>query len=179
RITEERGAFRADQFHLPGAANAHEHGTGAELWRQAKGAIDLFCEFVGTGSTFVGVSRHLKAQNPDIACYLVEPEGAAALAGKEVVNPSHRIQGGGYSMRELVGIDAKLVDGMIEVSDEAAIEAARRLARTEGIFAGFSAGACVAGAEHLLTNDYPGATAAVVLADSGMKYLTTDLWSKV
>lgn len=177
RLTRERSAFRADQFHLPGGANAHEYGTGAEMWRQSERSIDVFCEFVGTGSTFVGVSRYLKARNPDIACILIEPEGAASLAGKDVVNPSHRIQGGGYAMTELAGIDPSRVDGMIEVSDVAAIEACRRLARTEGIFAGFSAGACVAGAEHLLTTDYPGATVAVILADSGLKYLSTDLWA--
>jgi cysteine synthase A len=66
---------------------------------------------------------------------------------------------------------------MIEISDEVAIESCRRLARTEGIFAGFSSGACVAAAEHLLSTEYAGAIAAVILADSGMKYLSTDLWN--
>jgi cysteine synthase A len=175
-LTRERGAFRADQFHLGGNAEAHEHGTGPELWDQSAGAIDVFCEFVGTGGTFVGVARHLKARNPDIECFLVEPEGAAALAGRPVVNPDHRIQGGGYGMGHLEGIDEALIDGMLEVSDEAAIDASRRLARLEGIFAGFSSGACVAAAEQLLSTDHEGATIAVVLADSGMKYLSTDLW---
>lgn len=176
RITIERNAFRADQFRLPGSANAHEHGTGPELWEQSAGQIDLFCEFVGTGSTFAGVARYLKAQNPKVMCYVVEPEGAAVLAGKQVVNPNHRIQGGGYAMEHLEGVEPHLVDGMIGVSDETAIDTSRRLARTEGIFAGFSAGACVAAAEHLLSTEHQGATAAVVLADSGMKYLSTDLW---
>lgn len=178
RITVERSAYRADQFHLAGNANAHEHGTGPELWEQSEGRIELFCEFVGTGGTFAGVARYLKAQNPDVKCFVVEPEGAAALAGKKVVNPDHRIQGGGYAMEHLAGVEGDLVDGMIEIPDHTAIETSRRLARTEGIFAGFSAGACVAAAEHLLTTDYPGATAAVVIADSGMKYLSTDLWHK-
>lgn len=177
QITRERGAFRADQFHLAGNANAHEHGTGAELWDQSAGEIDLFCEFVGTGGTFVGVARYLKARKPDVKCYVVEPEGAAALAGKAIVNPNHRIQGGGYAMGHLHGVEPSLVDGMIEVSDEAAVEASRRLARTEGILAGFSSGACIAAAEGLLSTEYDGANAAVVLADSGMKYLSTDLWS--
>jgi len=73
RLTEERGAFRADQFHLPGNANAHEFGTGPELWEQSDGTVDVFCEFVGTGGTFVGITRYLKSQNPDVACYLIEP----------------------------------------------------------------------------------------------------------
>lgn len=176
RIATERGAFRADQFRLPGNANAHEHGTGAEIWEQTGGDLEVFCEFVGTGGTFAGVARHLKARDPSIACYVVEPEGAAALAGKEVVNPSHRIQGGGYAMSRLEGIDEGLADGMLEISDDAAMETSRRLAIQEGIFAGFSSGACVAAAERLLKTDHIGATAVVVLADSGMKYLSTDLW---
>ena len=177
QITSERSAFRADQFHLAGNANAHEYGTGRELWEQSKGDIDLFCEFVGTGGTFAGVARYLKAQNPKVRCFLIEPEGAAALAGKEVVNPSHRIQGGGYAMSHLNGVEESLIDGMLEVSDEEAMEASRRLARKEGMFAGFSAGACIAAAEQLLSTEYSGATAAVILADSGLKYLSTDLWS--
>ena len=177
RITVERDAFRADQFRLEGNANAHEHGTGRELWEQAAGQIDIFCEFVGTGGTFAGVARYLKKQNPEAKCFVVEPEGAAALAGKEIAKPDHRIQGGGYAMETLFGVDADLVDGMIEISDEIAIATSRRLAMTEGIFAGFSAGACVAAAERLLSAEFSGATVAVVLADSGMKYLSTDLWS--
>ncbi len=176
RITVERSAFRADQFHLPGNVNAHDQGTGRELWEQSAGAIDVFCEFVGTGGTFAGVTRHLKQRNPEVVCYLVEPAGAAALAGKEVTNPSHRIQGGGYAMSNLEALDNELVDGVIEVHDAEAIEGSRRLARLEGVFAGFSAGACVAAAERLLTTNHPGATVGVVLADSGMKYLSTDLW---
>jgi cysteine synthase A len=107
---------------------------------------------------------------------VVEPEGAAIIAGKPVTDSSHRIQGGGYAMADLTGVNADLIDGIIEVTDTDAIEASRRLAREEGIFAGFSAGACVTAAARLLNTDHPGATVAVVLADSGMKYLSTDLW---
>lgn len=179
RIAAERGAFRADQFRLDGRAAAHEQGTAPELWEQAGGEIDVFCEFVGTGGTFVGIARFLKAQDRPVECYVVEPLGAAALAGKEVMHPDHRIQGGGYGMARLEGMEPSLVDGMIEISDDDAIDACRRLARLEGIFAGFSSGACVAAAERLLSTDHPGATVAVVLADSGMKYLSTDLWSGI
>lgn len=176
RITLERGAFRADQFHLPGNANAHSAGTGPEMWEQSGGTIDVFCEFVGTGGTFAGVARYLKAQNPDIRCYVIEPSGAASLAGQPVSDPSHRIQGGGYAMGELASVSEDLIDGYIEVADTTAIDTSRRLAKQEGIFAGFSAGACVASAEQLLQTEHSGATIAVVLADSGMKYLSTDLW---
>ena len=87
-----------------------------------------------------------------------------------------RIQGGGYSMPSLPLLDPALVDGFLQVPDTDAIDAARRLARAEGIFAGFSSGAVVSAAERLLAGAHPGATIAVAPVDSGMKYLSTDLW---
>ena len=175
-VAAERGAFRADQFQLAGNPDAHHDGTGAELWRQTGGEVDVFCDFVGTGGTFAGVARYLKAQRPSIACYVVEPEGAGALAGQPVSNASHRIQGGGYAMPTLPVLPSDLIDGFLTVSDSDAIDAARRLARQEGIFGGFSSGAVLVAAERLLGGDRAGESVAIVLADSGMKYLTTDLW---
>ena len=177
RIALERGAFRADQFQLSSNPDAHRDGTAVELWRQSGGDIDVFCEFVGTGGTFAGVAQFLKAERPSIACYVVEPAGAAVLAGEPVTNPSHRIQGGGYSMPDLPLVDTDLIDGFMTVDDTAAIDGARRLARSEGIFAGFSAGALLVAAERLLRDMHRGDTVAIVLADSGMKYMSTDLWS--
>jgi cysteine synthase A len=175
---ERLGAFRADQFRLPSSADAHHDGTARELWEQAGGEIDAFCEFVGTGGTFAGMSRFLKAQDPSVACYVIEPDGASVLAGDPVTDDSHRIQGGGYSMPSLPLIDTTLIDGYLSVSDVDAIEGARRLARSEGILAGFSAGACLVAAEQLLRGPHRGQTVAIVLADSGMKYLSTDLWER-
>jgi cysteine synthase A len=174
RVAAERGAFRADQFHLAGNADAHDDGTGAEIWQQ--GRVDAFCDFAGTGGTFAGVARFLKRQDPTIGCFVIEPSGAAALAGEAVDRPGHRVQGGGYAMRTLPQIQPALIDGYLQVEDRDAIDATRRLARLEGIFAGFSAGACLAGAEQLLRGPVAGGTVAIVVADSGMKYLTTDLW---
>lgn len=176
RIARERVAFRADQFHLDGNSAAHE-GTAGEIWEQSDGGIDVFCEFIGTGGTFAGMARLLKSRDPTIVCYAIEPEGAAVLAGEPLTQPGHRIQGGGYSMPTLPLLDEALIDGFLQVSDADAIEGARRLAREEGIFAGFSSGACVIAAERLLAGAHAGSTIAVVLADSGMKYLSTDLWT--
>ncbi len=175
-LTRERGAFRADQFVNPSASLAHERHTGPELWSQADGQIDAFCDFVGTGSMYAGVTRALKARKPTLSCYLVEPDGAAPLGGHPVRDPAHRIQGGGYSMPELPLLDGVPVDGYLTVTDDEAIEVARRLAREEGIFAGFSSGAVVAAALRLLDDGHAGGTVAVILADSGLKYLSTDLW---
>ena len=175
-LTRERGAFRADQFVNRSAVLAHELHTGPELWAQTNGEIDAFCEFVGTGGTYAGVTRALKARRSSIRCYIVEPEGAAALAGGPIVRPDHRIQGGGYSMATLELLKGLPVDGFLSVSDSDAIDMARRLAREEGVFAGYSSGAVVAAATKLLAGEEAGRTVGVVLADSGLKYLSTDLW---
>jgi len=173
----DRHSFRADQFHLSGNAAAHYEGTAAEIWEQSGGAVDMFCDFVGTGGTFAGVARYLKEQKPSITCLVVEPAGAPVLARGPTTDPSHRIQGGGYAMPDLALLDESLVDGYVSVHDDDAIDAARRLAGREGILAGFSSGACLAAAEQWLRGPGAGGTAAIVLADSGMKYLSTDLWA--
>ena len=175
-LTAERHAFRADQFGNPSAARAHEEGTAQELWAQAGGGIDAFCEYVGSGGTYAGTMRGLLAHDPAIRGYVVEPAGAALLAGGAISNPNHRIQGGGYSMARLALLEDIPVHGYLAVTDDEAIEAARRLAREEGIFGGFSSGAVAAAALRLLSGPHGGGTVAVLLADSGLKYLSTDLW---
>jgi len=176
RITKERDAFRADQFRLPGSARAHYLNTAREIIRQAQGKVDVFCDFVGTGSSFGGCSAAFKEFTPNIQCYIIEPAEAAILAGQPVTNPNHRLQGGGYSMTDLPLIDQDLVDGYLQVTDEEAIEMTRRLAEEEGIFAGFSSGTNVAAAMQLLKTTSRGKSIAVLLCDSGLKYLSTDLW---
>jgi cysteine synthase len=177
RVARERSAFRADQFQLASNPLAHRDGTGVEIWEQSGGRVDAFCDFVGSGGSFTGIARFLKGQRQDIACYVIEPQGAAVLAGAPVTDAAHRIQGGGYSMNPLPLLDVDLIDGYLTVRDSDAIDGARRLAREEGIFAGFSSGACLVAAETLLRGSHAGQTIAVLLADSGMKYLSTDLWS--
>lgn len=176
RITKERNAFRADQFHLESSSRAHYLHTVPEILKQADGKIDAFCDFVGTGSSFGGCAAAFKEHNPDIQCYIVEPSEVAILAGKPVTNPNHRIQGGGYSMTDLTLINKDFIDGYLQVTDEEAIDVTRRLAKEEGIFAGFSSGANVAAAMQLLKTTNTGQTITVLLSDSGLKYLSTDLW---
>jgi len=176
RIVEQRAAFRADQFRLPGNARAHYLHTGPEILRQTGGRIDAFCDFVGTGGSFAGCAAAFKEHDPAIRCFVVEPEGAAALKGEAVRNPGHRIQGGGYAMANLPLIDPTHVDGYLTVSDSEAVRWTRRLAKEEGIFAGFSSGANLAAAVQLLGGDLRGGTIVVLMCDSGLKYLSTDLW---
>jgi len=176
RIVAERGAFRADQFHLAGNFRAHYLHTGPEFLRQSGGKIDAFCDFAGTGGSFAGCAAAFKEFNPAIRCYLIEPEGAAALAGEAVTNPNHRIQGGGYSMADLPLLRPEHIDGYLKVGDDEAVQVTRRLALEEGIFAGFSSGANAAAALRLLRTELRGKTIAVMMCDSGLKYLSTDLW---
>jgi cysteine synthase A len=176
RIVRERGAFRADQFRLQANARAHYLHTAREIVDQSGGAIDAFCDFAGTAGSFAGCAARFKEHDPATACYLIEPAGAAVLAGQAVTYPNHRIQGGGYSMAELPLLDRRLVDGFLQVRDDDAIATARALARQEGIFAGFSSGANVAAALELLRGPCRGKTIAVLICDSGLKYLSTDLW---
>jgi cysteine synthase A len=160
-ITRERRAFRADQFRHRGNFRAHYLHTGPEILQQANCEIDVFCDFAGTGGTFAGCAAALKEHDSAIRCFIVEPTRA-----------DHRIQGGGYFMPELPLLRPEHIDGRIRVNDAEAIEAARSLARTEGIFAGYSSGANIAAAVQLL----PNRTVVTIINDSGLKYMSTDLW---
>ena len=176
RIVEERRAFRADQFQLQGNFRAHYLHTGPEFLRQSGHRVKAFCDFAGTGGSFSGCAAAFKEHDPSIQCYLVEPEGAAVLSGEPAVRPGHRIQGGGYSMTDLIFVNEDHVDGYIKVNDTEAMEAARMLAKKEGIFAGFSSGANFAAAVKLLNGPCRGKTVGIIMNDSGLKYLSTDLW---
>lgn len=177
-ICTERRAFRVDQFVRVGGVNAHYHGTAPEAWKQADGQIDGFCDFVGSGGTFAGVSRYLKEQNPAIGCYLVEPDSAAVMSrpGSEI--KGHPIQGGGYAMSDLAYLTDVEPDGYLRVTGEAARARARELARVEGIFAGFSSGANLDAAIQLLRGPLRGRSVLILICDSGTKYLSTDLWAE-
>jgi cysteine synthase len=176
-VARERNAFRADQFVREGNWHAHARMTGPEILEQA-GHVDAFCDFVGSGGTFRGCAEAFRAANRNVRCYVVEPAGAAVLAGQAVVRPNHRLQGGGYSMRYLKFLSGVTIDGYLQVTDDEAIECARRLATEEGVFAGFSTGANLAAALRLLQGAHRGQTIVTMACDSGLKYLSTDLWSQ-
>ena len=176
RLVAERGAFRADQFDHAGNSLAHYEGSAPEIWKQSAGSVKAFCDFVGSGGTFAGCARYFKEQDPNVGCFVVEPAGAAALHGESITNPEHSIQGGGYSMSALSQLDGVAPDGYLQVSSDDAIQCTRRLAREEGIFAGYSTGANLSAALQLLNGPLPGATIAIIACDSGMKYFSTELW---
>ena len=179
KITQERQAFRADQFNRDGNWLAHFNDTASEIWEATNGKLDGFADFLGSGGTYKGVAKGLKKYNSAIQCFVIEPEGAAPVAGKTVTNPNHPIQGGGYNMSNLKFLDGVPVDGFIQISGEDAQKTTRELAKHEGIFGGFSSGANVAAALKLLSKDMSGKTIVVIICDSGLKYLSTDLWNEL
>jgi cysteine synthase A len=176
RIARERNALCIDQFSHQGNFRAHYLGTGPEIWRQCAGRVDAFCDFIGTAGGFAGCAAALKERRPAIKCFAVEPVEAAVLQGREPSTGQHPIQGGGYAMSDLPLLNREHIDGYLAVTGDEARHHARLLAREEGIFAGFSTGANLAAAIQLLAGPMPGATIAIVAGDSGLKYLSTDLW---
>ena len=177
-LVKERSAFRADQFVRDGNWRAHAERTGLEILNQA-GRVDAFCDLVGSGGSFRGCAQAFRAANPAVRCYVVEPAGAAVLAGHPAACPNHRLQGGGYAMQDLTFLQGIKVDGYLQVTDEEAMACARRLAAEEGIFAGFSTGANLAAALRLLEGPHRDQTVVALACDSGLKYLSTDLWLDV
>ena len=175
QVAEERGAFLVDQFTRKENADTHAEGTAREILVQSGGDIDGFCDFLGTGGTFAGCARFFKAQDRTIRTYAIEPAGASVVAGDTVRCGEHPIQGGGYA-RELPLVEKQWVDSFETVTGEEAIAWARRLAREEGIFGGYSAGANIAVAARLLEGEMKGRTIVTMICDSGLKYLSTGLW---
>ena len=175
-LTRKRKAFRADQFKLQGSVNAHLLHTAEEMWEQSDGKIDAFVDILGSGGTFVGTAKGLKKHNPAIRCYAVEPEAAAKYAGLAPKNHgAHKVQGCGYNM-VLPKMDESLVEEFIQVSDGEVVECTRNLALHESAFVGFSSGANVIAAIKLLQGRERGKNIALTLNDSGLKYLSTDLF---
>ena len=174
-LTEELGAFRADQFNNPSNVLAHYRGTGQEIWQQLAGAVDIFLHVVGTSGTFTGIAKALKEKNPRVRCLAVEPAVAPVLAGGSVVSKSHKLQGSSYAFVPSLW-EPEYCDGFLTVTDAETEEMARRLAREEGIFAGYTAGGNVAAALKVARDCTPGTNIVTLLCDSGMKYLSTDLF---
>ena len=168
------GAFMPRQFSNPANPGIHETTTAEEIWKDCDGNVDAIVTGVGTGGTISGISRVLKARNPAFVAYAIEPSGSPVLAGG--APGPHKIQGIGAGF--IPGnYDATLIDGVVEVGDDEAMEMARRLAREEGIFVGISAGANVVGALKIAARpEFKGKRIVTMLCDTGERYLSTPLF---
>lgn len=165
------GGWYVDQFRNPGSVAAHETTTAQELWEQTQGRIDAFVSCVGTAGTLIGVARGLKSRNPAVLVLCVEPETAAVLAGHEVTNPKHLLQGAGYATVP-PHWQQTLVDGYLQVSDAETTACRAWLARTCGLHVGFTAAANVHAASQWLRACDQDRTVVTVLCDGGWKYPT-------
>ncbi len=184
-VASEPGKYvLLQQFKNPANPAIHEQTTGPEIWQDTDGAIDIFVSGVGTGGTITGVTRYIKkTKNKAIKSIAVEPTASPVLTQKRAGEPlkpgPHKIQGIGAGFVPDI-LDMTLVDEVEQVSNEEAVEFARRLTREEGILAGISCGAAAAAAVRVAKKpENAGKTIVVILPDSGERYLSSILFEGV
>ena len=165
--------FVPQQFSNPANPMVHRHHTGLEILEQVAGPIDGFCSGIGTGGTLSGIGEVLRALNPQIEIWAVEPEHAAILSGGSIGTHLQMGIGDGLIPDNL---NRNIYDDIYIVSDEEAIRTARELARKEGLMCGISSGTNVAAAIHLARKLGPGKTVVTVLPDTAERYFSTALF---
>ena len=172
------------QFKNPANPEIHYRTTGPEIWEDTEGGIDVFVSGIGTGGTITGVSRYIKQdRHKPIISVGVEPAGSPVISqtlrGEPLKPGPHKIQGIGAGIIPET-LDLSVVDRVETVTNEEAIETARRLTREEGILSGISSGAAAAVAARLASQpEFEGKTIVVVLSDSGERYLTSVLFEGI
>ncbi|MFO1193117.1 MAG: cysteine synthase family protein [Rhodoferax sp.] len=172
-LAQQPGAFYADQFNNPDAADGYA-SLAQELWAQTGGSLDAFVQSVGTAQCITGVARGLRARHPRVQVIAVEPSESAVLSGG--APGSHKIEGVGPGFVAPIW-RPEVADAIQTVSTADAMAMARRLAREEAIFAGTSTGANVVAALQVAARLGPQATVVTLACDSGLKYLSTPLFS--
>ena len=170
---EDNNVFVPQQFENPANPTVHRHHTGLEILEQVAGPIHGFCSGIGTGGTITGIGEVLKAQNPDIKIWAVEPENAAILAGGTI--GSHIQMGIGDGLIPPV-LNCNIYEDICVISDEEALATSKDLARLEGIMCGISSGTNVAAAKKLAKLLGKGKTVVTVLPDTAERYFSTPLF---
>ena len=174
-LKDIKGSFMPQQFNNPNNPLAHELATAEEIWKDTDGKIDIFVASVGTGGTLSGTARKLKQHNKNIKAVAVEPSASPVLQGGKA--GPHKIQGIGAGFIPK-NYDHDIVDEIIDITNDEAMETARELAKTEGILAGISSGAALAAAIKVAQRDENnGKMIVVVLPDTGERYLSTELFN--
>lgn len=169
------GSFIAGQFVNPSNPKIHRLTTGPEIWQDTNGNVDIFISGVGTGGTLTGTGEYLRSMKPDIKIIAVEPSGSPYLSSGR--KGAHKIQGIGAGFVPEV-LNTRLYDEIITVDDSDAINAAKLTGKFEGFLAGISSGAALhAAIEVAKRTENNGKNIAVILPDSGEKYLSTELFA--
>ncbi len=176
QIAEERGdCFIPDQFSNPANPEIHRRTTAEEIWRDTDRKVDAFVAGVGTGGTITGVGEVLKQRNPDLLVVAVEPKSSPVLSGGKP--GPHKIQGIGAGFVPAV-LNREVLDEIIPVDDEDALDTARMLSRREGVLAGISAGAAVWAAIQVGSRpEFEGKRVVAVVPDSGERYVSTPFFA--
>lgn len=172
---EDPKVYVPQQFSNPANPRVHRHRTALEILEQVAGPIDGFCSGVGTGGTISGIGEVLKAQNPQITIWAVEPENAAILAGGNIGTHLQMGIGDGLIPENL---NQQIYDDIYIVTDDEAIETARNLARLEGLMCGISSGTNVAAALKLAEKLGKGKTVVTILPDTAERYFSTPLFDE-
>jgi cysteine synthase A len=169
------GAIILQQFENPANPEIHQRTTGAEIWNDTDGKVDIFVAGVGTGGTLSGVAELLKSKNPAVKAVAVEPDGSPVLS--EGRSGSHKIQGIGAGF-EPKNFKREVVDRIIRVKDNDAIGTSRLLAHKEGLLVGISSGASLYAALQLAKlPENEGKTIVALLPETGERYLSTVLYA--
>lgn len=167
-------AFMPQQFNNPANPETHRKTTAEEIWKDTEGKVDILVCGIGTGGTITGVSEVIKKRKPTFKAVAVEPASSPVLSGGKP--GPHKIQGIGAGFIPQV-LNRSIIDEIVQVTEDEAVEAARRLAKEEGIFAGISSGAAMHAALKVgRRSDSAGKLIVVVLPDTGERYLSTDLF---
>lgn len=176
-LASQPGWFLPQQFNNPANPAIHAKTTGPEIWNDTDGQVDAFVAGVGTGGTITGVGQFFKREKQQkLHVVAVEPEGSPVLSGG--TPGRHRIQGLGAGFIPAI-LDRSLLDEILKITDDEAIETARRLAKEEGISCGISCGAAMAGALKIAARpDFAGKTIVTILPDAGERYLSTALFEE-
>lgn len=170
---ENKNIFVPQQFENPANPMAHRHHTALEILEQVAGTIDGFCSGIGTGGTITGIGEVLRAQNPDIKIWAVEPENAAILAGGDI--GTHLQMGIGDGVIPEI-LNQNIYDDICVITDEEAISTAKALASEEGIMCGISSGTNVCAALKMAKMLGKGKTVVTVLPDTAERYFSTPLF---
>jgi cysteine synthase A len=173
-LASEKKAYMPDQFANPANPQAHRETTAEEIWRDTEGKADILVAGVGTGGTITGISQVIKARKPGFRTVAVEPADSPVLSGGK--KGPHKIQGIGAGFVPEV-LDRSVIDEIVTVSNEAAFETARDLARKEGILCGISSGAAAWAALQVARRpESAGKLIVAILASTGERYISTELF---